>query len=84
MLDDGVHGIGDTKPVRPVMVRDAAVVLLDSEREADEAVLVEACQAKEVDEHVDGVAHLRHVLKIHGAEVVAAGTPEFKISFYEW
>lgn len=42
VLDDGVHGVGNTEPVRPVVVRDATVILLDGEREADQAVLVEA------------------------------------------
>lgn len=84
MLDDGIHGVGNTEPVRPVVVGHAAVVLLDGEREADQAVLIEAGEAEEVDEHVDGVSHLRHVLQVHGAEVVAAGKRVREVRDWGW
>ena len=75
MLDDGIHRVGHTEAMRPVVIGNTAVVFLDSQREADETVLIEAAQSKQVHEHVDGVAHLGHVLQVHGAEVVAVGRP---------
>lgn len=75
VLDNGVHCVGHTEPMRPVVIGNAAVVLLDCQCETYETVLIEAAQSKQVHEHVDGVAHLGHVLQVHGAEVVAVGRP---------
>lgn len=73
MLNDSVHGVRHTEAVGPVVVGHSAVVLLDSQGEADERVLVEASQSEEVDKHVDGVTHLLHVLHVQRTEIVAAG-----------
>ena len=72
VLDDGVHGVGDGEAVRPVVVRHAPVVLAHRQREADQAVLVEAAQAEQVLEHEHGVARLLEVVDVEHVEVEPA------------
>ena len=55
----------------PVMVCHLAVVLLDSDDEADQSFIFKSFQAKEVHKHEQGLSNFVHIVHIESVECKA-------------
>lgn len=69
VLDNRIHGIGNTKSMRPVVVRNPSVVFANCQTEPDETVLVKSRQTEEVHEHVYRMTNLVKFVQIERRKV---------------